>query len=234
MSTLLVNGCELGLFCPSLLHHKGKTTTTAYDYDWLYCCAGRLEATTSTIIPTTHDHYISLLPPLSLAHSLYIHYSHHQYQTTHQLYAHATETQHPAPAFAYCDDRSTENATPTVRYYCNTLLPHCSTTGLYHSLKPPSLVRNTPRALARTTIASPTWPHTPPPAQSACDQRSNEHCEPSSSAASHVPTRLLLAHHAASTRSAPWSPPTAMPALPWSACATRAHHPQVKAPTSAQ
>lgn len=219
MSTLLVNGYELGR-----LH----TTTTG-------CTAVREDSRRRhpqpyrppTIITFHYYHHYH-----SLTHC--IHYSHHQYHTTYQLYAHATETQHPAPAFAYCDDRSTENATPTVRYYCNTLLPHCSTTGLYYSLKPPSFFRNTPRALARTTIASPTWPHTPPPAQSACDQRSNEHSEPSSSAASHVPTRLLLARHVASTRSAPWSPPTAMPAPPWSACATRAHHPRVKAPTSAQ
>jgi hypothetical protein len=154
---------------------KGKTTTTAYDYDWLYCCAGRLEATTSTIIPTTHDHYISLLPPLSLAHSLYIHYSHHQYHTTHQLYAHATETQHPAPAFAYCDDRSTENATPTVRYYCNTLLPHCSTTGLYYSLEPLSLFRNTPLArwLAPQSQARHGLTHHPPLSQHAIRGRTN-------------------------------------------------------------
>jgi len=178
------------------------------------------------------SHSATDIRSLSHSHSLY---TLPTSSTPNQLYAHATptttETQHPAPALLDIALRPIDKERDALPL----LLQHYSTATLHYLPTSSFTVSPLARWLA-PTIASPTWPlpTTSLPAQSTSDQRSNAHCELSSSAASLVPKRALLARRVARMRSARLSPPTAMHALPWSACATRVPRPQVPVPTLAQ
>jgi hypothetical protein len=143
MSTLLVNGCELGLFCPSLLHQR-KDDDDCIRLRLVVLLCGRLEATTSTIIPTTPPtittfHYYHYQ---SLTHCIY--YSHH-----HQYHSSTVRARHgdTAPGARFCLLR---RPIDRERDAYSTLLLQHSTTALQYNRTvlfiEPSLTSATPLA----------------------------------------------------------------------------------------
>jgi hypothetical protein len=166
MSTLLVNGRELGLSCPSLLHQR-KDDDDCIRLRLLYCCAGDSRRRhpqpyrPPTIITFHHYHYHSL------THCIY--YSHHHPSTVRARHGDT------APGARFCLLR---RPIDRERDAYSTLLLQHSTTALQYNRTvlfiEPSLTSATPLArwLAPQSQAR-HGQHHPPLSQHAIRGRTN-------------------------------------------------------------